>query len=128
MRKLQIVLSLLSCLCVVAAVIVGSFVQNLYFVLALMLAAVIFGAAMFVVRNKANEREDVESRKNRPDFMNTPAPRSADTQDGTVPVSLSGNKNEGTPPAHCSGNKGEGTNPALRSENKKADSNSVPRS
>ena len=127
MRKLQIVLSILSCLCVVAAVIVGSFVQNLYFVLALMLAAVIFGAAMFVVRNKANEREDAESRKNRPDFMNTPAP-SADAQDGTVPVSLSGNKNEGTPPAHCSGNKGEGTNPALRSENKKADSNSVSRS
>lgn len=127
MRKLQIVLSILSCLCVVAAVIVGSFVQNLYFVLALMLAAVIFGAAMFVVRNKANEREDAESRKNRPDFMNTPAP-SADTQDGTVPVSLSGNKNEGTPPAHCSGNKGEGTNPALRSENKNEDSNSASRS
>lgn len=113
MRKLQIVLSLLSCLCVVAAVIVGSFVQNLYFVLALMLAAVIFGAAMFVVRNKANEREDAESRKNRPDFMNTPAPRSADTQDGTVPASRSENKNEEA-------------NPALRSENKKADSNSVP--
>ena len=112
MRKLQIVLSLLSCLCVVAAVIVGSFVQNLYFVLALMLAAVIFGAAMFVVRNKANEREDAESRKNRPDFMNTPA-TSADTQDGSVPASRSENKNEEA-------------NPALRSENKKADSNSVP--
>ena len=115
MRKLQIVLSLLSCLCVVAAVIVGSFVQNLYFVLALMLAAVIFGAAMFVVRNKANEREDAESRKNRPDFMNTPAPRSADTQDGSVPSPRSENKNEEA-------------NPALRSENKNADSNSVPRS
>ncbi|HIZ63289.1 MAG TPA: hypothetical protein H9670_01795 [Firmicutes bacterium] len=115
MRKLQIVLSLLSCLCVVAAVIVGSFVQNLYFVLALMLAAVIFGAAMFVVRNKANEREDAESGKNRPDFMNTPAPRSADTQDGSVPSPRSENKNEEA-------------NPALRSENKKADSNSVPRS
>lgn len=114
MRKLQIVLSLLSCLCVVAAVIVGSFVQNLYFVLALMLAAVIFGAAMFVVRNKANEREDAESRKNRPDFMNTPA-TSADTQDGSVPAPRSENKNEGA-------------NPALRSENKKADSNSASRS
>ena len=115
MRKLQIVLSILSCLCVVAAVIVGSFVQNLYFVLALMLAAVIFGAAMFVVRNKANEHDDAESRKNRPDFMNTPAPRSTDTQDGSVPSPRSENKNEGA-------------NPALRSENKNEDSNSVPRS
>ena len=115
MRKLQIVLSILSCLCVVAAVIVGSFVQNLYFVLALMLAAVIFGAAMFVVRNKANEREDAESRKNRPDFMNTPAPRSADTQDGTVPASRSENKSEGA-------------TPSLHSENKSEDSNSVSRS
>lgn len=115
MRKLQIVLSLLSCLCVVAAVIVGSFVQNLYFVLALMLAAVIFGASMFVVRNKANEHDDAESRKNRPDFMNTPAPRSADTQEGTVPAPRSENKNEGA-------------TPSLHSENKSKDSNSVSRS
>lgn len=115
MRKLQIVLSLLSCLCVVAAVIVGSFVQNLYFVLALMLAAVIFGAAMFVVRNKANEREDAESRKNRPDFMNTPAPRSADTQDGSVPAPRSADTQEGSVPAPRSENKNEDSNSASRS-------------
>lgn len=84
MRKLQIALSILSCLCVVAAVIVGSFVQNLYYVLALMLAAVIFGAGMFVVRARANEREDNEAKKNRPDFMNTPSPREdADSENGS---------------------------------------------
>ncbi len=72
MRKLQIVLSILSCACVAAAAIVGAFVQNLPLVLGLMLGAVVFGCAMFFVRSRANAREDAEARRNRPDFMNAP--------------------------------------------------------
>ncbi len=81
MRNLQIVLCILTCLCVLAAVIVGAFWYNLGAVLGLMLAAVIFGGGMFIVRGRANAREEEEARKHRPDFMNTPSEEKPSAQD-----------------------------------------------
>lgn len=78
MRVVQVVLSILSCLFVVAAVAVGSFLQNLIAVLAMMLCAVICGCAMFIVRRFANEKADEEARKNKPDFMNPPKEENGD--------------------------------------------------
>ena len=72
MRTDQIISCILACICVAAAAIVGAFLQNLVAVICLMLGAVICGGAMFFLRNAANEKEEQQARKNRPDFMNPP--------------------------------------------------------
>lgn len=69
MRTLQVIFCILSCLCVVAAVIVGAFVQNLVAVLCLLLGAVLCGILMFIVRARANELADQAEKKKHRDFM-----------------------------------------------------------
>lgn len=81
MRTLQTVFCILACLCVLAAVIVGSFLHSLVGVLCLLLGAVLCGGAMFFVRSRANEKDEAEERKNRPDFMNPPKDADRDADD-----------------------------------------------
>lgn len=73
MRILQMVLCILACLCVVASVVVGAFLQNLVAVICLLLGAVICGAGLFLVRARANEREERQERGHRRDFMDPPS-------------------------------------------------------
>ena len=79
MRVMQMVLCILACLCIVAAVVVGAFLQNLVAVICLILGAVICGAGMFFLKSQANAKEEREARRNRPDFMNPPK----ETRDNT---------------------------------------------
>lgn len=81
MRTLQTVFCILACLCVIAAVIVGAFWHSLVGVLCLLLGAVLFGGGMFFVKSCANEKEEREERKNRPDFMNPPDPNGSRGKD-----------------------------------------------
>ena len=69
MRVLQIVFCILSCLCVLAAALVGAFLQDLTIVICCILGAVIFGGAMFFVRGQANARDEREAAERKPDFM-----------------------------------------------------------
>ncbi len=73
MRVVQIILCILACLCVIASVIVGAFLQNLVGVICLLLGAVICGAGMFFVRAQANDKAERKERGNRCDFMDPPS-------------------------------------------------------
>ena len=80
MRKQQVIFCIVCVAFMVAAILVGSYAHNLVIALVLCFGAVAFGSAMFFVRREANRREEEEALKNKPDFMNSPAP-SAQKQD-----------------------------------------------
>ena len=73
MRNFQFVFCVLSCLCFAAAAVVGAFVRDLVTVICLLLGGVIFAAAMFLARARANAKEEEARRRQRPDFMDPPA-------------------------------------------------------
>ena len=71
MRILQMLFCILACLAVVAAALVAAFLRDLLAVACCLLGAVVFGAAMFLARGRADANEPQTPRR---DFMHPDAP------------------------------------------------------